>query len=58
MLAPGYSAFANYLDDFSGWSGRIHRSFGDGVFHPNIFRQSYFFQDTWKATPALTVTLG
>ena len=28
------------------------------VFHPNQFRQSYFFQDTWKATPSLTLTLG
>ena len=27
-------------------------------FHPDRFRQSYFFQDNWKTTPALTLTLG
>src|SRR5262249_8770917 len=53
----GYSAFANFLDDFSGPSGRIRRTIG-GDFHPNQFRQSYFLQDTWKTTPALTLTLG
>ncbi len=31
---------------------------GAKVFHPNQFRQTYFFQDTWKATPSLTLTLG
>ncbi|MCI0622714.1 MAG: carboxypeptidase regulatory-like domain-containing protein, partial [Acidobacteria bacterium] len=54
----GYSAFANFLDDYSGANGRIIRSFGAEIFHPNQFRQSYFFQDTWKATPSLTLTLG
>lgn len=54
----GYSAFANFLDDYSGQNGRIIRSFGAEIFHPNQLRQSYFFQDTWKATPALTLTLG
>jgi hypothetical protein len=53
-----YSAFANFLDDFSGPSGSITRTFGNPVFHPNLFRQSYFFQDTWNARPSLTVTLG
>ncbi len=56
--AAGYSAFANYLDDFSGPSGRVRRTFGEQVFHPTTFRHSYFFQDTWKATQALTLTLG
>ena len=54
----GYSAFANFLDDFSGQSGRIRKTIGGDIFHPNQFRQSYFFQDTWKATTALTLTLG
>src|SRR5262249_49980517 len=56
--APGSSAFANFLDDFSGTTGRIRRTFGGSVFHPNQFRQSYFFQDTWKVAPSLTLTLG
>ncbi len=56
--ASGYSAFANYLDDFSGPSGRARRQFGEPVFHPTTFRHSYFIQDTWKATPGLTLTMG
>jgi len=55
--APGYSAFANFLDDFSGPSGVWQRDFGATVFYPNQFRQSYFFQDTWVAA-SLRLTLG
>jgi len=60
MNAPlqGYAAFANFLDDYSGPSARMQRHIGATVFHPNQFRQTYFLQDTWKATPALTLTLG
>ena len=54
----GYSAFANYLDDFSGPSASISRTFGAKVLHPDQFRQSYFFQDNWKVTPTLALTLG
>lgn len=56
--AIGYSGFANFLDDFSGPSGVAIRTFGDPVFYPNMFRQAYFFQDTWKARPSLTLTVG
>ncbi len=58
LNAPGFSAFANFLDDFSGASGRTSRTFGADVFHPDQFRQSYFLQDNWKATQTLVVTLG
>lgn len=54
----GYSAFANFLDDFSGQSARIRKTINADIFYPNQFRQSYFFQDIWKTTPALTLTLG
>jgi outer membrane receptor protein involved in Fe transport len=54
----GYSAFANFLDDFSGPSGIARRNFGNPVYYPDSFRQSYFFQDTWKAKPSLTLDLG
>jgi hypothetical protein len=57
-LVPSYSAFANYLDDFSGPAGTAQKNFGDAVFYPNQFRQSYFFQDTWKVKPSFTLTLG
>jgi hypothetical protein len=56
--SPGYSVFANFLDDYSGPSGNIRRNFGDPVFYPDSFRQSYFFEDTWRAAPALSVNLG
>jgi hypothetical protein len=56
--AVGYAAFANFLDDFSGPSASVTRVFGATPFHPDQFRQSYFFQDSWKATAALTLTLG
>jgi hypothetical protein len=56
--AVGYSAFANFLDDFSGPSGITSRVFGAKVLHPDQFRQTYFLQDNWKATPTLALTLG
>jgi Carboxypeptidase regulatory-like domain/TonB dependent receptor len=56
--APGYAAFANFLDDLSGPSGTARRNFGNPVYYPDSFRQSYFFQDTWKAKPSLTLSLG
>jgi len=54
----GYSAFANFLDDFSGPSGSINRVFTSPVIHPNQLHQTYFFQDNWKATSTLTLTMG
>jgi hypothetical protein len=56
--STGYSAFANFLDDFSGPSGVIMRTFAAPVIHPDQFHQSYFFQDNWKVTPTLALTLG
>src|SRR5213079_2458227 len=54
----GYSAFANFLDDFSGPSGSAQKNFGATVFHPNQFHQTYFFQDTWLPAPSLSLTMG
>jgi hypothetical protein len=54
----GYSAFANFLDDYSGPSASATRLFGTTVFKPDQFRQTYFFQDNWKVTRALTLTMG
>jgi hypothetical protein len=56
--AVGYSAFANFLDDFSGPSASSNKVFGAPVLHPNQFRQSYFVEDNWKVKPTLTLTLG
>lgn len=56
--ALGYSAFANFLDNFSGPSASVNRTFGASVLEPNQFHQSYFFQDHWKPTPTLALTVG
>jgi outer membrane receptor protein involved in Fe transport len=53
-----YSGFANFLDDLSGPSGTTNRNFGESIYYPNLFRHSYFFQDTWRVSPALSLTLG
>src|SRR5262245_16632464 len=57
-ITSDYSGFANFLDDFSGPSGSTNRNFGEPVYYPNLFRHSYFFQDTWRVSPALSLTLG
>ncbi len=58
LTSPGRTAFANFVDNFSGQRGNTNRNFGDPIYYPNLFRQSYFFQDTWKARQSLTLTLG
>ncbi len=52
------TSFANFLDDFGGRSGSLNRQFGSSIYYPNLFRQSYFFQDSWKTTTNLTLNLG
>jgi hypothetical protein len=56
--AFGYSAFANFLDDYSGPSAVASRAFGVSVFRPTQLRQTWFFQDNWKLTPRLALTMG
>ncbi len=56
--AEPFSGLANFLDDFGGGGGGAARTFGSPVYYPSLFRHSYFFQDRWRATPALTLTLG
>jgi hypothetical protein len=54
----GVTAFSNFLDDFGGNGGSLNRQFGSSLYHPNLFRHSYFFQDSWKTTQNLTLNLG
>lgn len=55
--AQTFSGLANFLDDFGG-SGSATRTFGSPNYYPSLFRHSYFFQDRWRATQSLTLTLG
>jgi len=55
--SPGFTAFANFIDNFGG-SGAVSRDFGSPLYFPSLYRTALFFQDRWKATPALTLTLG
>lgn len=54
----GFTGFANYVDNLSGFRATATRNFGDPIYRPNLDRISLFFQDTWKATLGLTLTLG
>src|SRR5260370_32699350 len=56
--AVRYSAFANFLGDFSGPSAATSRVFVAQVLHPCQFRQAYVFQANWKLTPNIRLTLG
>src|SRR5262245_746884 len=53
-----YSAFANFLDDYSGGGSMIRKDFSATIFHPDQFHQTYFFQDMWLPAPSLSLTLG
>lgn len=52
-----YSGLANFVDNFGGGGGAAV-DFGSPVYYPELFRQSYFFQDRWRVTPDFTLTLG
>jgi outer membrane receptor protein involved in Fe transport len=54
----GYSAFANFIDNFGGSSGTTGKDFGSAVYFPALFRTATFFQDRWRASQSLTLTLG
>ncbi|MHB8501974.1 MAG: outer membrane beta-barrel protein [Candidatus Acidiferrales bacterium] len=56
--SSGVTAFSDFLDDFGGNGGSLNRQFGSSIYHPNLLRQSYFFQDSWKTTQNLTLNLG
>ncbi|MCA1628454.1 MAG: TonB-dependent receptor, partial [Acidobacteria bacterium] len=55
--STGFTAFANFVDNFGG-AGAVSRDFGSARYFPSLHRTALFFQDRWKATDALTLTLG
>ena len=58
VAGGGYSAFANFIDDFGGAGGTARRDFGSPAYYPKLFRQAYFVQDRWRVTSELTLTAG
>jgi outer membrane receptor protein involved in Fe transport len=56
--STGFTAFANFVDNFGGSGGTTAKDFGSAVYNPALYRTATFFQDRWKATEALTLTLG
>ena len=42
--STGYTALANYVDDFGGTSGTATRDFGSALYFPSLYRTAAFFQ--------------
>ncbi|MFN2453227.1 MAG: carboxypeptidase regulatory-like domain-containing protein [Pyrinomonadaceae bacterium] len=53
----GFTALGNFIDNFGG-AGTASRVFGSPIYNPTLYRTAVFFQDRYKATESLTVTLG
>jgi hypothetical protein len=58
QIGGGYDAFGNFIDDFTGQSGTIDRTFGNPVIHPNMTIYAPYVQDTWRLKDNLTLSLG
>lgn len=56
--SAAHTAFANFVDNFGGGAGGARIDFGSPVYYPFLFRQAYFFQDRWRISESLTMTLG
>ena len=56
--STGRQGFANFVDNYGGSGGGADRTFGDAAYYPELFRQAYFFQDRWRMTDSVTLTLG
>ncbi len=58
IAGGGSTAFANFVDNVGGSGGTVSRDIGSAVYFPSLYRTAVFFQDRWKATEALTLSLG
>lgn len=56
--STGYNSFGNFVDNFGGSNATASRDFGSAIYFPSLHRIAGFFQDRWKVSPALTLTLG
>lgn len=59
---PAYTALANYIDDYSGYTSSTGQSltqnFGSNVARPTLTNQNYYVQDHWKVSPRLALDYG
>lgn len=53
-----FSAWANFIDNYGGSGGIASRDFGNNTYYPDLFRHAYFFQDRWRTSDSLTLSLG
>jgi hypothetical protein len=56
--SAGFTALANFVDDFSGSSGSVAKVFGSPIVHPDQTIQGYYAEDAWQMRPNFTLTLG
>jgi len=56
--STGCTDLANYIDDFSGPSGTIDKQFGNPLISVPTNQQAYYFEDSWKVRPNLTINYG
>lgn len=56
--SSGVTAFSNFIDNYAGNGGAENRQFGVSIYYPNLLRQSYFAEDSWKIKPNLTFNYG
>jgi len=53
------SALANFIDNYGGTNtAPVNIVFGTGRYRPNLFTVAAYLQDTYKASPNLTLTYG
>ena len=56
--STGYNSFGNFVDNFGGSNATASRDFGSAIYFPSLHRIATFFQDRWKVSPELSLTLG
>ncbi len=56
--ANGCTDLANYLDGFLGPTGSMSRNFGNPRISVPTTQQAFYFQDSWKLRPNLTLDYG
>ena len=58
LAGGGFTALANFVDNIGGSGGTAARDIGSAVYFPSLYRTALFFQDRWKVSEALTLSLG